>query len=200
MQFIQPYITRFKEIYHDKKNRTIIDVLIFMVITYVFHELWWSFATEIKSFLFISNSADFLAYQVFLWSKWFNQHILDLPFTVSTTKANTFLFPSVNGYIAVEESCSGLKQMYQIFFLFILFPGPWKHKLWYIPASFFVMFLVNVFRIIALSIILLKIPDYWHFSHDWILRPFFYVVLFGLWVLWVEKFRNPLLERKLQKI
>ncbi len=40
---------------------------------------------------------------------------------------------SNNGYVGVNESCSGLKQFYQIAVLFILFPGPWKHKLWYIP-------------------------------------------------------------------
>ena len=36
--------------------------------------------------------------------------------------------------------------------------------------------------------ITLWLPDHWHFTHDWILRPFFYVVIFLLWVWWVEKF------------
>lgn len=187
------YYQKFKTLINNPKYKSLWNVFLFMLITYVFHKLWWTFSSEIKSLAFISNSADYLAHQVFLWSKWFNANILSLEFT--TKDPNTFLFPQVNGYIAVEESCSGLKQMYQLFFLFLLFPGPWKHKLWYIPITFFVMFLTNVFRIIVLSIILINWPDQWHFCHDWILRPFFYVVIFGLWVLWVEFFVNPPQQR-----
>jgi exosortase/archaeosortase family protein len=72
----------------------------------------------------------------------------------------------------------------------VLFPGPWKKKLWYIPIGLIVIHLTNIFRIIALSVIVMEWPQYWTFSHDWILRPFFYVVIFIMWVIWVEKFRT----------
>lgn len=188
------YYLQFKTLINSPKYRSLWYVFLFMLITYAFHKLWWTFATEIKSLAFIINSADFLAHQVFLWAEWFNRTILNLTFT--SQYPNTFNFPEVNGYIAVEESCSGLKQMYQLFFLFILFPGPWKHKLWYIPLTFFVMYLTNVFRIIVLSIILINWPNQWDFFHMSILRPFFYVVIFALWVIWVEYFVTPKEERR----
>jgi len=100
----------------------------------------------------------------------------------------TMWFNQGMGYIIVNSSCSGLKQAYQVTALFVLFPGPWKHKLWFIPAGWAIMFLTNVFRIVVLSLILVWRPEYWNFSHDWILRPFFYVIIFGLWVIWVERF------------
>lgn len=191
---MKTYYLKFKELIKNPKYQSLWYVFLFMFITYVFHKLWWLFSKEIKSLDAILISANYLAHQVFVWSEWVNRVILNLTFT--TTEPNTFLFPQVNGYIAVNESCSGLKQMYQLFFLFVLFPGPWKQKLWYIPMTFFVMYLTNVFRIVVLSIILINWPEQWHFCHDWILRPFFYVIIFGLWVIWVEYIVTPKEQRK----
>lgn len=163
------------------------DIALFSIITYGFHLLFRFYAVEIMSVSFMHQSGLWLADRVFEISLWINRNILALHIT--TEPVNTMWF-SNGGYISVNDSCSGLKQFYQVFFLFLLFPGPWKHKLWFIPLGFVVMFLTNIFRIVSLSVIVLWKPDYWHFSHDWILRPFFYVVLFGLWVWWVERFKN----------
>ncbi len=165
----------------------LVDVAIFILITLIFHKLWWSFYGWLSSFGLITASADWLARNVYLISLWINTHILGMD--VYTTEPNTMWFAN-GAYVSVDEGCSGLKQMYQVAVLFILFPGPWKHKLWYIPSGFLVMFLTNVFRIVVLSYTALRAPEYWDFTHEWILRIFFYVVLFLLWVVWVEKFRR----------
>lgn len=164
----------------------LVNVLLFAIITYAFHKLWWNFHPTIMGFDWVAGTADWLARQVFAMSLWFNLRLLGLDIDVALPA--TMLFPQVNGYITVNESCSGLKQFYQIAVLFILFPGPWKHKLWFIPAGWLIMFFTNVFRIIVLSLVLVWKPEYWTFSHDWILRPFFYVVIFALWVWWVERY------------
>lgn len=163
----------------------ILDVALFMLITWVFHKLWWQFAAEIKSFDAVINTANWLAHQVFVAS----YAVIHWTFDSGAVKEliNTIRF-SNGGYIEVNESCSGLKQFYQILVLFILFPGPWKKKLWFIPMSMFIMHLTNILRIILLGMVTLWLPEHWHFVHDWILRPFFYVVIFMLWVWWVERF------------
>lgn len=163
----------------------VIDVLLFAVITYGFHLLFRQYSNEIMSVQFVGQSGLWLADRVYDISLWFNRNILGYHITVEP--GNTMWF-SNGGYITVNTSCSGLKQFYQVLVLFILFPGPLKHKLWFIPLGFVVMFLTNVFRIVMLSVILLWKPEHWDYSHDWILRPFFYVVLFGLWVWWVERY------------
>jgi exosortase/archaeosortase family protein len=162
-----------------------VDVLLFAGITYGFHLLFRHFSHEIMSLHFVSQSGLWLADRVYDISLWFNRTVLGYHITVEP--GNTMWF-SNGGYITVNTSCSGLKQFYQVFVLFVLFPGPAKHKLWFIPLGFAIMFLTNVFRILILSIVLLWKPEYWDFTHDWILRPFFYVVLFGLWVWWVERY------------
>ncbi len=54
-----------------------------------------------------------------------------------------------------------------------------------------IVHLTNLFRITGLAVITVTIPQYWEFAHDYLFRPFFYVVIFFLWVWWVEKFRRP---------
>lgn len=177
---------KFKAFYNGPLG-FLIDIILFAAITIFFHRLWWDFARIIKSFFFVNHTADWLAERVFDASLWINRRILGLHITVE--EPNIMWFAN-GGYVQVNESCSGLKQFYQILVLFVLFPGPWKHKLWFIPMGMAIMHLVNVFRIVILSIMVLWKPEYWHFTHDWILRPGFYVVIFLLWVWWIEKFRQ----------
>jgi exosortase/archaeosortase family protein len=183
---IKQYYQHFKSFYAGPFGFAI-DIALFAIITYTFHVLWWDFSAFIKSFAAVSNTADWLATQVFHSSLWINRNILGMQIT--TADPNTMWF-SNRGYVAVEESCSGLKQFYQIIVLFVLFPGPWKHKLWFIPMSLFIMHMVNILRIVILSVMVIWKPEYWDFVHEWILRPGFYVVIFLLWVWWVEKFRQ----------
>ncbi len=177
-------LSKLKQIRYEK-YAFILDVGLFMVITYLFHKIWWQYSTEIKSVALVRDTAEWLARRVFETSFWIIRHTFDT--NVAEEAANTLRFSNW-GWITVNESCSGLKQFYQILALFVLFPGPIKHKLWFIPMSILIMHVTNVMRIVVLGMVTLWLPDYWQFSHDWILRPFFYVVLFLLWVWWVEKY------------
>ena len=169
-----------------KKNnfQFLVDVLLFAVIIYFFHWLWWTGGLKsfLKDFAFFSETESFLAHQVFLSASWIVEHIIHYPIR---TADNTLFFAN-NGYVAVEGACSGLKQFYQWTVLMILFPGPWKKKLWYIPLGIIIIHLFNILRIVILSVVTVHLPQQWDFIHSWILRPFFYVVIFALWVVWVE--------------
>lgn len=209
---LHPWLTQLFQ-----KLRPLSGVAIFCLITFAFHKIWWWASPTFKATEWFQSAGAFMAGQVFDSAAWFLRHILGWDFI--TAYPNTFIFndlPSAISHQAgyanfpspepgctgcpsffVNESCSGLKQFFQITVLFLLFPGPWKHKLWYIPASILIMHGVNIFRIIMLSVILVHWPQCWHFSHDWILRPFFYVVIFAEWVIWVN-FSNHRLKAKMQ--
>lgn len=199
MFVVQTHFKMQKTDISQQRIQIVIDLLLFVCITLLFHRLWWAFADVIKSIPAISGSAEFLAHQVYISSAWIDKHILLMNITTEDT-TNTIRFHYVNGFISVNESCSGLKQMYQLAVLFLIFPGPWKHKLWFIPATFVVMFLVNILRILLLSGVLLYIPSIWDFFHLWVMRPFYYVVIFLLWVVWVEKIRDPDLIREREPV
>ncbi len=166
-------------------RQTLIHVVLFAVITYGFHLIWKVFQQPIESAGFMVVLGDWFATRAYLAAMWVNEVLLGMD--VVAAPNNVVYFANERSMI-INESCSGLKQFYQVLVLFILFPGPWRHKIWFIPLGLFVMHLTNVFRVVALSIAMAQVPQHWHFIHDWVLRPFFYVILFGLWVIWVEVF------------
>ncbi|MCF8367655.1 MAG: exosortase/archaeosortase family protein [Bacteroidales bacterium] len=170
------------------------DVAIFMIILLVFHVLWKIFVNDILSVAFITSSGYWLAHQVYLGSRWFlelvNVNVVAFDeFNIGgALRKNVFYHAENNGYVAVNLSCSGIKQFYQWFFLIALYPGPWKHKLWFFPLGLGIIHIVNIIRIVGMVYVTIYLPDNWHFMHDYVARPFFYVVMFLLWVWWNEKF------------
>lgn len=174
--------------YGNKFWRSIIQIVLFVAITLLFHFLWWRgirhFLTQFEWFEAFRHT---LVTWVFNMSAWLNENILGLEIIRQGT---TIIVPG-HGFVEVVEDCSGAKQFYQILILFTLFPGPWRHKLWYIPASFIIMHFTNVLRIVFLTLTLIWFPDEWDFIHLYVMRPMFYVVIFMLWIIWVEKFENP---------
>lgn len=172
----------------SKKAGPFIDVALFVIITFAVHKLWWQFSSHIYAIPAFMSLSGWLAHEVYVVSAWINMHILQMD--IKLTTGNTMIFLRNNCSIYINESCSGFKQMIQILVLFLLFPGPWKHKAWFIPAGIVSMFFVNVIRVIGLSYAMMFMPHQWDFIHLWIMRPFYYVAIFVMWVIWVEKFRR----------
>jgi exosortase/archaeosortase family protein len=162
------------------------EVLIFTVITIGFHFLFRAFSSQIMSTWPVPAISGFTVDLLFKNSLWFNVNVLGM--TIHTVDTTMF-FPDC-GYVGINHSCSAVKQFMQWLVLMLLYPGPWRHKLWFIPAGIIILHLTNIFRIVGLSVVLLNWPAYWDWSHDWVFRPFFYVVIFAMWVLWVERFSN----------
>lgn len=175
-----------KEFLTRKRLWPLADVLVFVVITWGFHELWWMFFPQIMAVPLFVGIADWLANAVYLASAWVDVHVFRMD--VLLFEKNVIHFVTNSRGIVINETCSGFKQMYQVLVLFLLFPGPWKHKLWYIPMGIAAMFLINIARVVGLSFTMIYWPAQWDFIHLWVLRPFYYLVLFLLWVIWVEKF------------
>jgi exosortase/archaeosortase family protein len=117
-------------------------------------------------------------------SDWLIVHILQISTSVH---GKTLCLPN-NWNLIIGEGCSGVKQITQVLVLFLLYPGPWKHKAWFIPASMLIIHFTNVLRITLLGLATDLNLSGIHFIHNQILRVFFYLVIFGLWLLWEEKF------------
>lgn len=175
-----------------RKNRLhpLKSVAVFMLITLAIHFCWRFWAYQLHYFPIreaMRSAGDFMAGVVFVQSAWFVEHVLNMKIS---THSCTIQFAANNGTLTINSGCSGLKQFAQFALLMMLYPGPWKHKLWYIPVGIAIVHLTNLFRITGLSIVLVEWPWHWDFSHDYLFRPFFYVVIFLMWVIWEEKFRK----------
>jgi len=124
--------------------------------------------------------------------------------------------------------CTGFKQMIMFVFIMILYFGPVKKKLWFIPLSVLFLNFINIIRIIS-TVLLTKggYPDWfipfnewlngrqwdnspetiYQFNVDWfqlfhkeIFKWLYYDgVMFLLWLLWEEVFNLPY-QRKKKKL
>jgi exosortase/archaeosortase family protein len=161
------------------------DVALFIIITLSFHFFFRAIASSLYQFKAWHLATVFLQHMLFDSSTWIIKNILHLHIVTNGFVMN---FVDNNGYISINESCSGLKIFLQFIILMVLFPGQWKHKLWFIPAGLFIIHLTNIFRVVGLAQVIISFPQYWDFSHDYFFRPLFYIVIFTMWVIWVEYF------------
>ena len=142
-------------------------------------------------------------------SCWMLEHVFRIDIT---TYAPDRMIAAINSNgdfskVVIAPECASLKQWMHWLFLMLLFPGPWKHKAWYIPAGLVIIEWTNVVRICGILLMQMAWPNIhihlfgndintFHLAHDYIFKLFFYLIIFLMWVLWVEKFYNPSLKAK----
>ncbi len=170
------------------------DVAVFIGILLIFHFLFKIFIKDLSAMRFFEDSSDWLAQKVYVTSRWILD-FLNVKVTAfdqlnigNSIRQRVFYYPENNGFVSVNHSCSGLKQFYQWIVLMLLYPGPWKHKIWFIPLGLGIIHMVNLFRIVGMTFVTIHFSQHWDMIHDYVMRPFFYVVMFALWVWWNEKF------------
>jgi len=162
------------------------NVILFVIITLVIHIVWRIWQTQfhyapIRDFMY--GLMGHMAREVYRESVWIISGMIDI---VRVDETMYMYFPN-KAIMYVNNGCSGLKQMIQFSLLMLVFPGPWKKKLWFIPLGVFIMHLTNIFRMVGLAVVMNNWPQHWDFTHDNIFRFLFYVVIFMLWVWWVER-------------
>lgn len=185
---MKPIVRKIKAFIERNRLYVLKDVAIFILITLVVHLLWRFWATgynyqPIQHFMYGLMGS--MAAEVYAQSAW----IIDGILNVARDDENMYIYFANKSMIYVNSGCSGLKQIFQFFLLMLFFPGPWKKKLWFIPLGIIAVHITNVLRVVGLAFVMNYRPQYWDFSHDYVFRPLFYVVIFILWVVWVEKLK-----------
>ena len=192
--------TDFKAYCKDPKNLSTVNVGLFIVLIISFHFLYLGW--QALGYWPIGQ----LVQKLMVWSvnMVFNQscRVLEriLHVNILTISADR-LIATINNEggwarVVIAPECASLKQWLHWIFLMVLFPGPWKHKLWYIPAGLVIIEWTNVVRICGVLLMQVPFPNSFHIAHDIIFKVFFYLVIFLMWMLWVEKFYNPTLKDK----
>jgi exosortase/archaeosortase family protein len=195
----------------NPKNRSTVNVGLFIILIISFHYLYLGW--QALDYWPVGK----LVYKLMLWSVdlvysqscWVLDHIFRIDLTTFSGTRLITAIDSKGGLarVVIAPECASLKQWMHWLFLMILFPGPWKHKLWYIPAGLVIIEWTNVVRICGILLMQIAWPDIhihlfgndintFHLAHDYIFKLFFYLIIFLMWVLWVEKFYNPSLKTK----
>ena len=171
--------------WRDPKYRQIRGVFWFAVITLVIHYSYRFWAQDLNYYPIQSCMAslrDYMAQVVFGQSTWVDQNILDL----DLMKEERVMRFENGAAIRINGSCSGDKQILQLALLLLIFPGRWKYKLWFIPLGMILVHATNILRIVLLSLVAIWRPEWMDVTHDTVLRGMFYVVIFGIWLLFVR--------------
>ena len=92
-------------------------------------------------------------------------------------------------YVArVVEGCNALSVIILFAAFVVAFAGKRLHTIIFIVLGSVLIHILNVFRIALLCIALLHYPKQEHLLHDIVFPLFIYGCVFGLWVIWVNKF------------
>ena len=169
----------------DPKFRGIRDVFLFVVITLAIHYSYRFWAQDLQYFPIKSQMAsfqDFMAQVVFDQSTWVDKDLLG----IDLVKEERVMRFSNGSAISINGSCSGDKQLLQLALLLLIFPGKWQYKLWFIPLGMILVHATNILRIVLLSLVAIWRPEWVESAHDTVLRGMFYVVIFGIWLLFIR--------------
>lgn len=179
------------------------DVIIFMVTLFVANYFWkFTFVGdedgELVTWFGIDVTApfEFMACHIAQAVYWLVGLFRD---TVYMVGEHTVRFEHGGGSTIIW-GCTGLKQSFIWMCLILtvksLKDGKlWLHKLWFIPVGWLCCYAFNILRIFLITLFMEFHPEWFHVLHDYIFKYMFYAMLFGLWVIFVEKIRPSVSAR-----
>lgn len=184
---------KIKELYADKRYQAYFDVGLFFVLIFSFH-LLYDFWNYVLDYWPLKGTV----YKLFGWASallldqttWTLEHICGMDFF---TQDRTIGFLNNEGtfsFVVVAPECTSLKQWMHWLFLMLLYPGPWKHKAWYIPLGLVIIEFTNVVRVVGICLFLRPYPHDFDLAHDVIFKIMFYVVIFLMWMVWNDYFHH----------
>jgi len=88
--------------------------------------------------------------------------------------------------IRMGRECNGVP-LFALFSIFIIaFPGSWKRKFLFIPIGIICVHILNINRVISLTLIFHHNPAYLDFNHNYTFTIIIYGFIFLLWMYWVK--------------
>jgi exosortase family protein XrtF len=98
------------------------------------------------------------------------------------------IFIGQKSVIRINHPCNGL-ELYALFTGFVLiYPGAWKKKILFIPFGISIIYLLNLVRISVLVLNFMYSKRSFDFNHKYVYTFLVYLAIFGLWMLWVNRF------------
>jgi exosortase/archaeosortase family protein len=185
---------------NQPKIQSLVYVFYFTILLLSFHYIYKFWAGNLNFYPFakqVDNLFIHASLLLFNQSIWVLKDVLQIDIII---EGQTIFVNNLQAYVDVSPGCTSLKQWMHWLFIMLLFPGPWKHKLWYIPLGLVFIQFINVFRVVGLALLIIPWPQHFHFFHDYIFKTIFYFGIFMMWVLWVEYFTIPNNKMKSSKI
>lgn len=88
--------------------------------------------------------------------------------------------------IYMADGCSGISAIGLFVGFVIAYPGNWIPRIAFIFIGIGIIYLVNIIRNVVLAITQVYWPDMFDITHDYSTTAIFYLVIFGLWMIWAN--------------
>ncbi len=88
--------------------------------------------------------------------------------------------------IYLADGCSGIAAIGLFIGFVIAYPGAWIPRFAFILAGIGIIYLVNIVRTVTLVIVQVRWPEMFGVTHDYSTTAIFYLVIFGLWIIWAN--------------
>ena len=88
--------------------------------------------------------------------------------------------------IYLVNGCSGISAIGLFIGFVVAYPGAWIPRTAFIFIGIGIIYLVNIIRIIVLTITQVQAPEMFAVTHDYSTTAIFYVVIFVLWMVWAN--------------
>lgn len=180
----------FKKLIKDPGQRSIAFFLLKAVLVYI----GWFIAYDF--FIAPDGRADTFLNQIVAEHAAGILSIIGMEGSTAPGAAQTLIRIGGVDMVGVGNPCNGM-ELFALYAGFIIcFPGPWKHKLWYIPVGILAIHFINVLRAVALALIQLKSPEHLDFNHHYTFTIVVYAFIFLFWVIWANRFSVVFASRK----
>jgi exosortase family protein XrtF len=90
----------------------------------------------------------------------------------------------------IVEGCTSVSVIILFLAFIIAFSGSLGNTLWFGLFGSILIYIVNILRIIALSVLYHRFPEYQKILHDLLFPAIIYGLTFVLWITWVKYYSN----------
>lgn len=90
----------------------------------------------------------------------------------------------------IVEGCNSISILILFITFIIAFSGKLKATIIFGVIGSLIIYIVNLFRILILSLLMYKYPEYQYILHNILFPGIIYGTTFILWIIWVNKFSN----------
>lgn len=174
-----------------KNNKQVIKFLVKFFVTYfLLFGVYSAYLhkTQQKTSLFsCSPITNTVANNVKIAANWFGYHI----YTEQNSKELSIKLIVGGNYTArVIEGCNSISVIILFLAFIIAFSGSFKATVLYGLFGGVLIYTINILRIIALSLLIYKYPQFENPLHTLIFPTIIYGLVFILWIIWVRYFSN----------
>lgn len=97
-----------------------------------------------------------------------------------------YILKGEQAILSVYEGCNSLNVIIVFLSFLFAFSRVTRKMLWFLPLSLLILYFANLARIMLLFYVSLELPDLLYYSHKYLFTAFIYIIVVGLWFIWIR--------------